>query len=435
MTSSSIPDALLALADVASVYEQCSSIAAQLTANATAQLQPPSVDVDPTARHDTTILNSIRPPAASRPAKKRPVPIELAQLDPAVATVAEFKKSKTAPKLMTPTMAAAATPAAASHVPTIKLKSKSKDKKPKRNSSLSHTPSFPAILMGMLSSPLNAQYISFLPDDQRFVILDPAAFESKLLPLHFEAEDENLYWNFTRTLDEWEFKSEPSEEYPGKDVYSHPLFKKGDWEGCLKITKPGSIKSAIDEVKAASLLKPIGSMPPLPSRETQMDSAQSLAFLNASLSKHMSATETSRILCNRYGLLNGSTKFQAMLSAQAAQNESSALQALMLQAQQGDISTLQAMMMPQHADLSSLQATMAAQQARSRIITDAVEALKNLASKPRTISPEFSQVASMFGNQGNNLDVMTELFIKHGMERMMGRQVMRSQMGQQGFGL
>lgn len=409
------PDALLALADVASVYEQCSSIAAQLTANATAQLRPSSAEAHPSASHDTLMLNAIRPPAASRPAKKRPVPIELAHLDPALATVAEPKKRKTAPNRMSPTMAAAAP----------KLKSKSKDKKPKRKQSQSHTPSFPAILMGMLSTPQNAQYISFLPDDRRFVILDPAAFEMKLLPLHFEAEGENMYWNFTRTLEEWEFKSEPSEDYAGKDVYSHPLFKKGDWEGCLKITKPGSIESAIDKVKAASLLKPLGSMPPLPSQETQTDSAQSLAFLNASLSKHMSATENSRILCNKYGLLD-SSKLQDMLLAQAAQNESSVLHTLMLQAQQGDISNLHAMMMPQHADMSSLQAMMAAQQARSRIISAAVATLK---SKPRTISPEFSQVASLLGNRAN-LDVMTERFIKQSMEKMMGRQVMRSQMGQ-----
>lgn len=459
-------DALKALADVASVYEQCNSIAGLMQsppAASIAQQQPPP-------SHDTAATSTTRPPAASRPAKKRPVPMELTQLSPVPPPALppiHLKKTKLSPK----------TDSAESKMPqptATTNKPKRKTRKSRRKSSISSTPSFPAILMGMLSTPQNSQYITFLPDGRRFVILDSAAFEQNLLPLHFQPTDKNLYWNFTRMLEEWDFKSETCEEYVDKDVYSHPLFKEGDWEGCLKISK----RQDVAEKSDSPLLKPLG----MPSSQKVEEKVPSLATLNASLSKQMSATETSRVLCNLYGLLD-SSKLHGLMGAhphQAPQSQDAALRALMMQASQQpqgsqeaalqamlsqiqqsqasqdantasslmmasqqqqsqeaalqailaqqDPSSLQAMM-ASHADLQSL---MAAQQARSRLLSAVTEAFQDPNSKPRTISPEFSQ--ALLGNQAN-LDVMTERFIRQSMERMMGRQIALSQMGQQqGFG-
>jgi hypothetical protein len=366
--------------------------------------------------------------------------------------------------------------------------------KVRRKSSLTPTPSFPAILMGMLSTPQNSEYITFLKDKNRFVVLDASEFESKVLPMHFEPTGaSSMYGNFTLMLDEWGFKTGKDDEFPGKDVYSHPMFKEGDWEGCLKITKPGS-----KSIEAAKLEYRKPSPPPKTAASTilpedsQMKApdAQSLAVLNASLSKHMSATETSRVLCNRYGLLNDSSKLQAMMAAQAQQNESSALQAMLaaqaqaqqneasalgalqamiatqaqqnessalpmlaVQAQQNDSSALgalQAMLVAQaqqndssvlalqailaaqaqQNESSALQAILAAQDPSTlQAILAAHQAQTLHPHAPRTISPEFSAI---LGN-ASSLDVMAERFIKQSVERMMNRQVMRSHMNQ-GFG-
>jgi hypothetical protein len=332
--------------------------------------------------------------------------------------------------------------------------------------------------MGMLSTPQNSEYITFLKDKNRFVVLDASEFESKVLPMHFEPTGtSSMYGNFTLMLDEWGFKTGKDDEFPGKDVYSHPMFKEGDWEGCLKITKPGS-----KSIEAAKLEYRKPSPPPKTAASTilpedsQMKApdAQSLAVLNASLSKHMSATETSRVLCNRYGLLNDSSKLQAMMAAQAQaqqneasalgalqamiatqaqQNESSALPMLAAQAQQNDSSALgalQAMLVAQaqqndssvlalqailaaqaqQNESSALQAILAAQDPSTlQAILAAHQAQTLHPHAPRTISPEFSAI---LGN-ASSLDVMAERFIKQSVERMMNRQVMRSHMNQ-GFG-
>ena len=392
----------------------------------------PSAPAEP-ANNDIVAPAAVRPnPIASRPAKKRPVPIELTQLDPVAAVAEPAKKPKTATGSVAKSAAlpSATTPISEIHhqdmcktrAPRRGSKSAT-GKKSKRKSSPTSAPSFPVILMGMLSTPQNSKYITFLSDERRFVILDSAEFETELLPMHFETDSSNMYWNFTRMLEEWDFKAEMDDDYPGKDVYSHPDFKKGDWEGCFTITKPGSETT---NVKESPPLKPLG-MPPLPSVskvKPQMETpSQSLAHLNASLSKHMSATEQSRLLCNRHGLLKDSSALQEMIQAQAQQNDASVLQAMLLQALQSNSPTIQAMM----ADVSSIQALMAAQQERSRMITAAVESLGH-SMTPRTISPEFLQIQAALG--GQSLDALTENFIKQSVERMMSRQMMMRQMGQ-----
>ena len=411
---SSSTNALLALADAASIYEKCTANAASLASvpSSMHSYTSTSEDEDHATSHAAVALPSAtfrrRPtPVSSRPAKKRPVPVELT-LQLASDVDGGNKKTKT-------DTAAADSPGDISCKPVVcnlppkRESSKSTEKKTKHNSRRKHptrTPSFPAILMGILATPENSEYITFLEDDRRFVILDSAKFESKMLPSHLSdisyTSSLYKYWDFTKMLEEWDFKAEKDDEYPGKQVYSHPMFRKGDWEGCLKITKPGSTGDLkTEDSETSPLFKSLRSMSHMPADQN----FPQLSQLNKS-------TEASRNLCNKYGLLKDSSALQAMIfEAQAQKKDAAALQAMMLQASSSDSSTLQAMMQRE----SPLHAMMAARQLRNRMISAAVE------SAPRTISPE----SNMLGNQVS-LDVMTERFIRQSVEKMMKMQVLRS---------
>lgn len=403
------PDALLALADVASVYEQCASYAASLA--------PPTAPAALSHRsHDATVTCGGAKPTSSRPAKKRPVPAELTHLNPDLPdTAADIRlNTNVLPKnaFLPPSKPSPLKETMAQNHITAKSNKKPKlGKRSRRVSSVSSTPAFPAILMGILSTPQNSEFITFLKDERRFVVLDTSKFESQVLPIHFgETPSTSSYLNFTRMLDEWGFKCEKDEEFPGLDVYGHPKFRKGDWEECLKIQKPATFGPVVMAAskRTSPLMGPFGALadahhclPPLllpcdpthvmttlPSPQIshlEAPNATSIALLNASLSKHMSATESSRILCNRLGLFQDSNALIAMMQAQ---------------------------------------------QARSRVIAEAVETFQEN-GLPRTISPEFSHMPRQAPS--SNLDVLTERFIKQSMERMHSRQVMMSRFN--GFGL
>ena len=47
-------------------------------------------------------------------------------------------------------------------------------------------PSFPTILMGILSAPQNNDCIQFLTDEQSFIIVNPNALVRNVLPTHFQ---------------------------------------------------------------------------------------------------------------------------------------------------------------------------------------------------------------------------------------------------------
>ena len=47
-------------------------------------------------------------------------------------------------------------------------------------------PSFPVILMAIMSAPQNKDYITFLSDKKRFIIMNPNDLANKVLPIHFE---------------------------------------------------------------------------------------------------------------------------------------------------------------------------------------------------------------------------------------------------------
>ena len=53
-------------------------------------------------------------------------------------------------------------------------------------SQLNDRPSFPTVLMGILSAPQNNEYITFLSDEQNFIIINSDEMERKVLPMYFE---------------------------------------------------------------------------------------------------------------------------------------------------------------------------------------------------------------------------------------------------------
>ena len=63
-------------------------------------------------------------------------------------------------------------------------------------------PTFPVILMAIMSGSHNREYITFLSDEQRFIIIDSVSLETKVLPLHFE-ENVPTYDQFLQQLHMW----------------------------------------------------------------------------------------------------------------------------------------------------------------------------------------------------------------------------------------
>ncbi|KAL3783872.1 hypothetical protein HJC23_007977 [Cyclotella cryptica] len=142
----------------------------------------------------------------------------------------------------------------------------------KRRRKSDDRPSFPAILMGILSNPKYADTISFLSDERRFIVVNPIELETTVLPLHFDASPGAMTCErFVNMLCKWGFQIYNDAKYPDINVYSHPLFKKGDWEGCLRIVKPS--KSANETSSADN--DDEAPMPELPS--DQYDNARSVS--------------------------------------------------------------------------------------------------------------------------------------------------------------
>eukprot|EP00578_Thalassiosira_sp_NH16_P005673 CAMPEP_0181138560 /NCGR_PEP_ID=MMETSP1071-20121207/34312_1 /TAXON_ID=35127 /ORGANISM="Thalassiosira sp., Strain NH16" /LENGTH=636 /DNA_ID=CAMNT_0023225405 /DNA_START=27 /DNA_END=1934 /DNA_ORIENTATION=+ len=99
-----------------------------------------------------------------------------------------------------------------------------------------YRPSFPVVLMGIISAPQNSEYITFLSDEQRIIIVQPDAVAQKVLPMYFEEDDHTPTYNdFLRLFKVWGFEVMNDPQYPQVNVYKHPQFRKGDWEACLNI--------------------------------------------------------------------------------------------------------------------------------------------------------------------------------------------------------
>ncbi|KAL7466326.1 hypothetical protein ACHAXS_006624 [Conticribra weissflogii] len=151
--------------------------------------------------------------------------------------------------------------------PPKKIKSK-KSSHPNKNNHNNHSgmgppPAFPVILMAILSSPHTednqtnvSDVISFLSDNQSFIVVNPMILEQEILPKHFgdyrhghpygNSNNDNVNGNrkietfheFQQTLLYWGFTCDSDPKYPKVNVWKHPMFRKGDWEECLKITLP-----------------------------------------------------------------------------------------------------------------------------------------------------------------------------------------------------
>ncbi len=103
--------------------------------------------------------------------------------------------------------------------------------------------SFPVTLMAIIESQGNqSPCITFLSDDQRFVVIDPSRLEKEIFPKHFDLRTPTLE-EFSEMLNLWGFEKSVDKLFPNVAVYKHEQFMKGDWEKCLKIEMPiGSLE-------------------------------------------------------------------------------------------------------------------------------------------------------------------------------------------------
>lgn len=119
----------------------------------------------------------------------------------AVAAAITKKIRRTPPKL----------PTQSSLLPTKTTTRKSSPKKSKdrmrhwlTNPTI-HKPSFPTILMGILSAPQNDEHMTFLSSDDvndKFIIIDGDVLERVVLPLHFD-DMSPTFDEFTQLLSLW----------------------------------------------------------------------------------------------------------------------------------------------------------------------------------------------------------------------------------------
>mmetsp|Transcript_31024 Transcript_31024/g.53023 ORF Transcript_31024/g.53023 Transcript_31024/m.53023 type:complete len:593 (+) Transcript_31024:134-1912(+) len=171
------------------------------------------------------------PPASRRPAKKRAVPSEV--VDNATETIAaeESHDKKTPPANSAPV---------ASKKPAKRAKTTKSTSKQRGSGTFkmkANEPSFPVVLMAIMSAPQNKDFITFLSDNESFIIIHPAALAKNVLPIHFE-DNVPTYHQFLYLLTIWGFDVIKNPQFPQVNVYRHPMFRKGDWEACLKMTLP-----------------------------------------------------------------------------------------------------------------------------------------------------------------------------------------------------
>lgn len=180
---------LVALANVAAMSD------AELDA-ASSGSPPPTAAADAsdatawreTVAHTSSSSRPARPPQSSvhsssrGPAKKRAVPPDF---DDAVASSIGDDE---------PILTSTANPPKNQRRRTLSLPSTFRMK--------SNQPSFPVILMGIMSAPQNKEFISFLPDERGFVIIDPMVFARNILPMHFK-EKVPTFDQFLHLLSIW----------------------------------------------------------------------------------------------------------------------------------------------------------------------------------------------------------------------------------------
>lgn len=107
-------------------------------------------------------------------------------------------------------------------------------------------PSFPVILMAIMIAPQNKEFIAFLSDSQRFLIIHPGALAKNVLPIHFE-DNVPTFDQFLYLLAIWGFEVVKDPQYPEVNVYKHHQFRKGDWEACLQMKLPDPNDPQVNE--------------------------------------------------------------------------------------------------------------------------------------------------------------------------------------------
>mmetsp|Transcript_17419 Transcript_17419/g.37608 ORF Transcript_17419/g.37608 Transcript_17419/m.37608 type:complete len:595 (-) Transcript_17419:108-1892(-) len=168
-----------------------------------------------------------------RPAKKRAVPANFdTTIAPCIGGVIATTTSPAATK--TPKTATTSKPSA-------KRPKKSKSNQQRKGSisfkMKANQPSFPVILLAIMSAPQNKEFITFLSDGRKFIIIRPEAVARNVLPIHFE-DNVPTYDQFLHLLAIWGFDVVKDPQYPQVNVYKHPMFQKGDWEACLQMKLP-----------------------------------------------------------------------------------------------------------------------------------------------------------------------------------------------------
>jgi len=117
-----------------------------------------------------------------------------------------------------------------------------------KNGRLCATP-FPLKLMKVLSNKRYRHVITWVPNGKSFVILDPKAFVSTILPQHFKSAK---YASFTRKLHRWGFVRLPD----GNDLqeFSHARFQRGRIDLAEHMTcKPEQLSSTAAPAPAAKV--------------------------------------------------------------------------------------------------------------------------------------------------------------------------------------
>ena len=111
---------------------------------------------------------------------------------------------------------------------------------------------FPVTLMAIMESQAtDSPSITFLSDDQRFVIVDPCKLEKEIFPKHFDLRTPTLE-EFSEMLKLWGFSESVDKLFPNVAVYTHEQFMKGDWEKCLKIEMPLASLEKLTKIQAQS---------------------------------------------------------------------------------------------------------------------------------------------------------------------------------------
>ena len=147
--------------------------------------------------------NRTSSPAPRRPAKKRAVPAEFDDMTATTQCYGATAAATASPESHNKSSTTTTTPAGTLNKPTKRLKqTKSKQRGSTTFKMKANQPSFPVILMAIMSAPQNKEFITFLSDGKSFIIVHPGALAKIVLPIHFE-ENVPTFDQFLNLLAIW----------------------------------------------------------------------------------------------------------------------------------------------------------------------------------------------------------------------------------------